>query len=261
MRYGLILLLTGHWLSVSAQDWALINPAYKYNYSNDGSDTISNQIFVTDIDTMGPDSFLYELNKVVAYCWSDTEFVHYIDLAAPQFLMERCEVTSDRWTFLDTVTYSVPHTAPLGFIWNFNVNEAIPATIISAGTTMVLGDPDSIKVMVSVSGDTVIWSKAHGVVLWHLSNSSSYTLVGIHGPDLGTLIPSLSDLYPYQAGDVVEYRTGYWSTSTAHQTVDQYQITGRFDYPDSIVFTATHLWTFQPEWTWIMWGRDRKSVV
>ncbi|MBL0043901.1 MAG: hypothetical protein IPP33_05645 [Flavobacteriales bacterium] len=38
---------------VSAQNWALLNPAYKYNYSNDGSDTISNRIFVTHIDTLG----------------------------------------------------------------------------------------------------------------------------------------------------------------------------------------------------------------
>ena len=43
-----------------AQNWALINPAYKYNYSNDGTDTISNQVFVTHLDTLGVDSFRYE---------------------------------------------------------------------------------------------------------------------------------------------------------------------------------------------------------
>ncbi|HNK85042.1 MAG TPA: hypothetical protein PKL41_07565, partial [Flavobacteriales bacterium] len=55
-------------LALHAQNWALLNPAYKYNYSNDGSDTISNQIFITHIDTLGPDSFKYELNKVVVRC-------------------------------------------------------------------------------------------------------------------------------------------------------------------------------------------------
>lgn len=36
-----------------AQNWALLNPAYRYNYSNDGTDTISNQIRVMDVDTLG----------------------------------------------------------------------------------------------------------------------------------------------------------------------------------------------------------------
>jgi hypothetical protein len=36
--------------------WALLNPEYKYNYSNDGTDTISNQIFITHMDPLGLDS-------------------------------------------------------------------------------------------------------------------------------------------------------------------------------------------------------------
>ena len=53
---------------LSAQNWALINPDYKYNYSNDGTDTISNQIFVTHVDTLGADSFRYALNRIGSRC-------------------------------------------------------------------------------------------------------------------------------------------------------------------------------------------------
>ena len=42
----------------------LDQPDYKYNYSNDGTDTISNQVFVTHVDTLGVDSFRYELNRI-----------------------------------------------------------------------------------------------------------------------------------------------------------------------------------------------------
>ena len=57
MMRSILLLIALSGSAASAQNWALLNPAYKYNYSNDGTDTISNQIFVTHIDTLGVDSF------------------------------------------------------------------------------------------------------------------------------------------------------------------------------------------------------------
>ncbi|MEO5585529.1 MAG: hypothetical protein ABIQ75_08750, partial [Flavobacteriales bacterium] len=56
-----------------AQNWALINPDYKYNYSNEGTDTISNQIFVTHVDTLGVDSFRYAMNRVGIACMDCTQ--------------------------------------------------------------------------------------------------------------------------------------------------------------------------------------------
>ncbi|MCC6654279.1 MAG: hypothetical protein IT231_03845, partial [Flavobacteriales bacterium] len=47
MMRSILLLIALSGSAASAQNWALLNPAYKYNYSNDGTDTISNQIFVT----------------------------------------------------------------------------------------------------------------------------------------------------------------------------------------------------------------------
>lgn len=43
MRSALLPLALVCTLLVHAQNWALLNPAYRYNYSNDGTDTISNQ--------------------------------------------------------------------------------------------------------------------------------------------------------------------------------------------------------------------------
>ncbi|MBK8341315.1 MAG: hypothetical protein IPK99_15620 [Flavobacteriales bacterium] len=57
-------LLLSLWCSAGlfAQNWALINPAYKYNYSLGGTDTITNQIFATQWIRLGPDSFRYAFN-------------------------------------------------------------------------------------------------------------------------------------------------------------------------------------------------------
>ena len=52
---------------LSAQNWALTNPDYKYNYSNDGTDTISNQIFVMETQVLGLDSILYFMNPVAKF--------------------------------------------------------------------------------------------------------------------------------------------------------------------------------------------------
>ncbi|MFN6115388.1 MAG: hypothetical protein ACK46G_16010 [Flavobacteriales bacterium] len=51
-----------------AQDWALLNPAYRYNYSDDGTDTISNQVFVTGTELVGPDSIRFALNRTARSC-------------------------------------------------------------------------------------------------------------------------------------------------------------------------------------------------
>jgi len=78
-----------------AQNWALLNPAYRYNYSNDGTDTISNQIRVMHIDTLGVDSFRYELNLIGVPCDTCTTSLGgfcdgcYVWVDQPQFLLRR----------------------------------------------------------------------------------------------------------------------------------------------------------------------------
>ncbi len=52
MRTFISLFFLSFVLHATAQDWALLNPAYRYNYSLGGTDTITNQVFVTQIDTL-----------------------------------------------------------------------------------------------------------------------------------------------------------------------------------------------------------------
>ena len=101
MRYNILILFLSIGVLASAQNWALINPTYKYNYSNDGTDTISNQIFVTHVDTLGVDSFRYELNKIARVCDTCSSIAQILLLNQPQFMERRVNVGPTIWHFHD----------------------------------------------------------------------------------------------------------------------------------------------------------------
>ncbi len=226
-------------LNTSAQDWALLNPVYKYNYSNDGSDTISNQIFITEIDTLGPDSIVFQLNRRAQLCPTCLPACN-LKIDEPRFLMRTCTLVSDVWTFSDTLTFVLHPKAPLGSTWLFMPGQFIGGGIIGASSAIIHGVVDSVKTFVSAAADTIIWSKSFGIISWVSSGMGSQIQVGLHGPDLGTLVPSVGDFYRYNPGDVVEYVStdfegggGYYGGRRW-----QLQILSRTDYQDSVVFGA-----------------------
>lgn len=106
MHRWLVVLLFFSTAMLSAQDWALLNPAYKYNYSNDGTDTISNQIFVTHIDTLGSDSLLYDLNLIGVVCDTCPASLGsscdgcFVRVGLPQFMGYQCFRCGNDWYFL-----------------------------------------------------------------------------------------------------------------------------------------------------------------
>ncbi|MBL8001034.1 MAG: T9SS type A sorting domain-containing protein [Flavobacteriales bacterium] len=247
MRHFAAILLTCCALAAHAQNWALLNPAYRYNYSNDGTDTISNQIRVMQVDTLGPDSLVLRLNDLVGPCGiGDGPNNYHIDLSVPQFLMRNCLTYDDHWVFSDSLHFIVESTAEAGASWTFRLEDSTQAVVSLVDTATVLGELDSVRTLVSMLGDTVTWSKAHGIVRWKLAGDPAYDLIGVQGPDLGILIPSLAEFYPYQAGDVVRYHSGYWYNMHSAETIEQYHITSRIDHIDSIRFMATRLRAHRP---------------
>ena len=158
--------------AASAQNWALLNPAYKYNYSNDGSDTISNQIFVTHVDTLGVDSFRYELNRIGVV--EDNSISNYFsqceNLINPwlvrsgqmQFLGGSVLLGSQNWTLEGPDKLTMFSNAPVSYNWTNP--DGSSASILMADTATILGVPDSIKWVGYSGGDTLLLSKDHGVV-------------------------------------------------------------------------------------------------
>lgn len=202
--------------AASAQNWALLNPAYKYNYSNDGSDTISNQIFVTHIDTLGPDSFRYELNRIgVVEDNSVSNYFSQCEDMINQFLVRSGQMQflggsviqgPHSWTLAGADTLALPINAPVSYSW---MNpDGSSASVLIADTATILGVVDSIKWVGYSGGDTLLLSKDHGIIrsgpmAWV---EPAPTLVGLGGAvETGAQFPSYKSLFNYLVGDILQY--------------------------------------------------------
>ena len=231
-------------LSANAQNWALLNPAYKYNYSNDGTDTISNQVFVTHIDTLGPDSFRYELNRIAERCQGCTTTSLSCDPVSgildgrPQVLGGTMLRTSDQTYLLDPDTLVVRPLDATGSTWP-SISGGL-ATVTYAHDTTLFGIADSVKEVSFADGRSLLLSKSFGL-LEYAGATESHVLIGHQGTvPLGVHYPEIIDFFDYQPGDVLQYQGGeqgydgicYHSLSfTRKYTVlSRTDLVGRTDY-------------------------------
>ena len=251
MRNLILLFLVLQCGALSAQNWALINPDYKYNYSNDGTDTISNQIFVTHIDTLGVDSFRYELNLIGLRCdtcvaslgsYCDGSFIR---TDQPQFL--GFSVLTNQWDWhltSGTDEQRIISNAQVGNAWLFDPVGPIGATVVSISGGMILGQVDSLKLIALSNGDSIILSKDHGLVRYPnlIGPVDHYDLIGTQNPQLGHVIPGIADFFGLQPGDVVEYArsrgSAYWPVLFASNTITKRTIQSRTVINDTIHFNV-----------------------
>lgn len=210
MRYPILIALFLLALDVVAQDWALLNPAYKYNYSNDGTDTISNQLFVTDIDTLGPDSFLYHLNRIGVVCDTCPASLGgpcdgcYVWVDQPQFLGRHVLSSGGSWHVQGPMSWVINPTAPPGTTWLFDSTAVIYATVDSLISSMLFGQTDSIKFLSTTDGHSIVLSRSFGLVDFTLpGGSASYACVGLQGPDVGELFPQPLDYFDIPVGSAL----------------------------------------------------------
>jgi hypothetical protein len=234
-----LLLLTINLLSFG-QDWALINPAYRYNYSDDGTDTISNQVFVTGTELVGPDSIRFALNRTARSCMECPPPCN-VQVQLPQFLKGNCLRTEQSWTFGDPTELEIRPHAQLGDQWVFRPTDGTLCNVDQQTVLELFGVEDSVKRFTSEVGDTVVWSKDHGIVHWHVQGEASYTLIGIKGPDVGRQIPSLAQFFPYQPGDVVEYANRYVANMQSNTNYKKLTISSRTETDDQIILQGTML--------------------
>lgn len=206
-RILFITLLLGTATSGLAQDWALLNPAYRYNYSLGGTDTITNQVFVTQIDTLGTDDLLLNLNGVAKICDTcSTEFgTMRVWPNAPQWLGGQVHVTDDVWYFTGTGERVIMPLADAGNTWLYDTLNNVWAEIGAVLPATTFDLPDEHRTIALSNGDSLLLSRDHGILVW----DSGHELIGINGPQLGRTIPTLAEFFPYAAGDILEYEKGY----------------------------------------------------
>jgi hypothetical protein len=188
--------------SATAQDWALLNPAHKYNYSVDGTDTITNQVFVTGIDTLGANDHLFTLSRVATIC--DTcggSWSVFVWPDAPQWLGGTVRITNDVWHFSGNGSCVILPSAAEGSTWLYDTLNGVWAEMGATIAATTFGMPDEHRTISLSSGGGLLLSRDHGVLNW----ASGHVLIGINGPQLGRTIPTLTEFFPYGNGDVLEY--------------------------------------------------------
>ena len=238
-----LLMLTG--TTLLAQNWVVLNPAYRYNYKTDDSDTIRSQIRVMDIDTLGPDSFRYELNRVASLCTScPYECMITVDL--PQFLQADAQIRGSIWRFSMPDTLVIHSLADVDSTWIFNEQDSIPATVVGLFPTSVLGVSDTVRVMVSTMNDTIIWSREHGIVMWHMLGEPRYDLVGVQGAGQGIVMPSFEEIYAFQPGDALQFNQS-WSTSMhVYSSSTLFLVDDRTESQDTVFLSGESYHRFNP---------------
>ncbi len=223
--------------SVRAQNWALINPLYKYNYSIGGGDTIVHQIRVDATEMITPDSFRYDLNKIATRCNSCGAGCD-LQVHLPQFLQHECHSGPDSWRFTDPGDLIIHPRAMLNESWTFNTQNGAEGIVSEITEGSIFGSMDSVRTMTTSLNDTVRWTKTFGILHWHMHDEPMYHLIGVHGPDDGTLIPSLAQFFPFQPGDVVELGSGWSSNLQNGNEISRVYIEERSDEPTRITFSG-----------------------
>ena len=262
MRTALLTIFLCTGLISNAQNWALINPDYKYNYSNDGTDTIRNQIVVTHIDTLGVDSFRYELNRVAERCISCPGGCN-LHINLPQFLQLECYVGVDKWRFNGTEQLVVRPFALMNETWLFDLGNGTPGTLIAISEQQIFGTMDSVRTMTTALNDTVSWSRNHGILRWHLHNGPRFNLIGTNGPQFGQVIPTLAQFFPYQPGDIVQFLASSMSNMHSFSTYQRFHIEERTEQQGHLEFSGSSykrfigaygevIYTYIPHWTWVL---------
>lgn len=238
----------------SAQNWALLNPAYRYNYSNDGTDTISNQIRVMHIDTLGVDSFRYELNLIGVVCDTCPATLGgpcdgcFVRVNQPQFLGYDCVRSGTDWTFKGVDTFLLKSNAAVSSMWTFNATTAVTATVDDVWPEEIYGVTDTLSRILLSSGDSILLSRSFGIL--RFTNSGQWHfLLGVEGAGVGQLYPDVLNYFDYQVGDELVYMEGavYSVTFPGGPNGIPYPlsrfwkvfITGRSEIPDGVLYSTS----------------------
>ncbi len=249
-RYAIIsffIALTAH-----AQNWALLNPAYKYNYSNNGSDTITDQVFVTHIDTLGVDSIRYELNEFARPCgtcdptvystscvWSGQQPI--LKTGIPHALgNDVVEGGLDWWITVMAGSMLIKPHAAVGTTWTSPLGGL--ASVYAMDTMTLFGVLDSVKLIAYSGGDSLLLTRSFGMAARWTDPTTPQELVGLDGDlQLGRHVPDAGDYFSHQIGDVLEFAKGgsHEDANCVYYTSGwiKYGCIQRLDLVDTIVLT------------------------
>lgn len=199
---------------VIAQNWSPVNTTESFNFRLDNDPVITATINSTSYVANANDS-IFALSTIM--CDSCITIVGgpiqgcdscYGWKNKPQFFGREIVVTNSGWcNFRDPNNQVINLYAAVNDSWLFDTAANVTATLTASVFSFVMGNPDSVKTISLSTGDVIRFSKNHGIVQWPngYGQNSYYYLEGIHGRDIGVLVPRMMDYFNFNVGDLFEY--------------------------------------------------------
>ena len=191
---------------LSAQNWEAFNSGKTYHYKSDTATIPDQSVHFDSTIVVGMDS-----NFVVA-----RRFRAGVDTSQRNVAMF-CgrEITANSngvFNFRNPVHATLPTLAGLGSAFTLDSISGLTAVVTRVYQGMVLGQAlDSIKVFTTQTLDSLVLSKAHGLLEWPASlGSGHFVLAGIQEDHLGDTLPGFDGLFQYKAGDVYYYESDHY---------------------------------------------------
>jgi hypothetical protein len=233
--------------SLAAQNWWPVNTSESFNFRLDNDPVVTSTIW-SDSFAVTTTHTILALNTVM--CDSCITIVGgpltcdtcYGWKTKPQFLGKQMILTDSIWcNFRNPGNRLLKLNAILNESWMFDTAANVTATVIASGMSTVIGFPDSVKTVLLSTGDTIQFSKNYGIVQWPngYGQNSYYRLVGIHGRNIGELVPRMMDYFNFDIGDMFEYH-GYANHGYSPQVVTyvrKYEIVNKVVSGDSVTYS------------------------
>lgn len=122
--------------------------------------------------------------------------------------------------------------ADSGDSWRIDTVQNLVGTVVQVYADSVLGEPDSLKLIILTGGDSLLLSKDHGLVHWPaVLGPQAYTLAGIQERHLGDTMPGFDGFFRYRPGN--EY---YWKSWWFQQDTPPYST--QYDWETKMVIDS-----------------------
>jgi hypothetical protein len=196
---------------LAAQNWQPFSVGESYQYFSGTTTFPDRTVRVESASNVAGDS-IWEFNRL----WEQTGAIAMINGANIGGRSVRLQ-GGGLYQFRDSSNIALPTWANVGDTWLMDSVQLLSGEVVRIDGYPVLGQMDSVKV-IAVGGDTLLLSKAHGIVEWPaVLGGSHYSLAGIPERHLGDTLPGFDGFFHFKVGDILCYTAGYSSSDGGGQ--------------------------------------------
>lgn len=247
-----LLLCTLGSAALAQNDWRPIRLGDQYNYESCQFFTWAQAPFLqsTCIHSIWTDSVGIENGDSVFYLNRRLHPHHFDTLVlGSHFVQARCLQRNDgSYWFVQPDSFVLYPQAQLSDTWNFTPTGSITATVVLADIqTLPFGVSDSMKRAILSTGDTLEWSKAHGILRFpNFNTGPDYQLKSIEGTRVvGEPLDDWRDFFDYNVGDVLCYHMSDQNAWVNYFRIIKHTILEDLSTPDSLIYRVRGLSYYQ----------------